>query len=80
MAKKLMIVASCMFGLLIAFLLVGVMLDEGGTKSERIERECRRSYGTQGESAVLDCQLAMSVRYLRDADQNKADSTYSRIR
>lgn len=80
MMKKVSIgitVVVCGFFLL---MIVGMMLHEGGTKSEQIERECRRSYGTQGEAAVLDCQLAMTVRYLKDADQSKADSTYNRIR
>ena len=67
-------------GLIFAFLGLGFFLDEGGTIPEKIERQCKRSYGDRGKQAVLECQLAMSVRYLKDADRNQADSTYSRIR
>lgn len=78
--KKALIIVGSLFGLFVAFVLIGLMIDEGGTVPERIERECKRSYGSQGEAAVLDCRLAMSVRYLKDADQGKANSTYGRIR
>ena len=67
-------------GILLALLGLGALLDEGGTASEKIERECKRTYGDRGERAVLDCQLAMSVRYMRDAEKGRSDATYGRIR
>lgn len=76
MKKALIVIVA----LLVGFLVLGVLTDEGGTVSEKIERECNRSYGSQGEQAVLDCRLAMSARYLTDANKRRADDTYNRIK
>jgi hypothetical protein len=47
---------------------------------DRIERECRASYGTRGEEAVSRCRLALSVKILEDRERDKLKSIYDRVR
>jgi hypothetical protein len=47
--------------------------------SERIKQECRASYGSRGEQAVLDCQVRMAARYLLDAERKIDANTYKNI-
>ncbi|KQO53108.1 hypothetical protein ASF08_19480 [Methylobacterium sp. Leaf85] len=67
-------------GLLILFVLVALISGDNSTLPQKIERECKKSYGSQGETAVLECQANMSIRYLQDAEKDRASSTYGRIR
>lgn len=74
------IALGCIATVFIVLMIIGAAVDEGGTIPEKIERECKRSYGERGEAAVDQCRLDMSARYLRDAERNRSDSTYGRIR
>ncbi|WP_273289457.1 hypothetical protein [Methylorubrum populi] len=74
------IVVGCIIGGFLVLMVIGAAVDEGGTIPEKIERECKRAYGDRGEAAITQCRLDMSVRYLRDAERNRSDSTYGRIR
>jgi hypothetical protein len=51
-----------------------------GTLTERIENECRRSYGTRGEEEVQKCRHAMTQQAAGDMEREKATETYNRIR
>lgn len=70
-------------GIVLAALAVAVVLSvmEGnGDPAERITRECQRSFGWQGEQAVMDCKVQMMVRAGSDIAKRQADDTYNRIR
>lgn len=75
--KKILIIVGGGFAIFIA---AATMFGDSSTLPQKIERECRKSYGQRGETAVLECQANMSIRYLQDAEKDRASSTYGRIR
>lgn len=75
--KKALIIGG---GLLALLVVVALFTGNNSTLPQKIEQECRKSYGDRGETAVLECQANMSIRYLQDAEKDRASSTYGRIR
>lgn len=65
---------------LVLILIWRVNYQETGSISERIERECRKSYELEGEQRVLRCRTEMTTRYNYEAERGKAETTFGRIR
>ena len=66
---------------IIAFATVALMAGKDRrTSSEKVRSECERSYGSQGEEAVLECQKAMSDRLVDDYERDRNSRTYDRVR
>src|SRR5947208_2049411 len=71
-----------LFGVVALFTLLIVGSKMGGPpqSGDRFRDECERSYGSRGESAVLDCIINLRARFLLEYEQKKLDDTYRRAR
>ena len=47
---------------------------------DRIDKECRRTYGSEGEARVIDCKNEMAIRVLNERERAKSKDTYDRIK